>query len=41
MKVQGDVRVERLIQTWKKKAEKWEDKVKKNKEVLKQYEGES
>ena len=47
-KVQGAVGVESYIQRYKKEAEEWEDKVKKNEEVVKklekkreQYEGES
>ena len=47
-KVQGDVVAESGIQRYKKEAEEWEDKVKKNEEVVKklekkreQYEGES
>ena len=46
-KVRGYVRVEGDIQLWKKKAEEWEDEVKKNEEVVmklekkrEQYEGE-
>ena len=47
-KVQGTVGAERNIQRLKKSVEEWEDKVKKNEEVVKklekkreQYEGES
>ena len=47
-KVLGDVGAESDIQHYKNKAEEWEDKVKKNEEVVKklekkreQYEGES
>ena len=47
-KVQGAVGAEDYIQVWKKLAEEWEDKVKKNEEIVKklekkreQYEGES
>ena len=47
-KVRGIVEVEGLIQQYKKEAEEWEDKVKKNEEVVnklekkrEQYEGES
>ena len=47
-KVQGDVGVEINIQRHKKSVEEWEDKVKKNEEVVEklekkreQYEGES
>ena len=37
-KVRGDVRAEGYIQHWKKTAERWEDKVKKNEEVIKKLE---
>ena len=47
-KVQGDAEAEGNIQHYKKKAEEWEDKVKKNQEAItniqkkrEQYEGES
>ena len=46
-KVSGAVTVEGDIQQWKKRAEEWEDEVKKNEEVVRklekkreQYEGE-
>ena len=46
-KVRGDVGAEYDIQHWKKRAEEWENEVKKNEEVVKklekkreQYEGE-
>ena len=47
-KVQGNAGAEGNIQEWKKEAEEWEDKVKKNQEAVsnivkkrEQYEGES
>ena len=48
LKVLGNVGAEDDIQRWKKEAEEWEDKVKKNQEAItiivkrrEQYEGES
>ena len=37
-KVRGEVGAEVGIQYWKKDAEKWEDEVKKNEEVVKELE---
>ena len=37
-KVKGDVRAESEIRHYKKLAEEWEDKVKKNEEVIKKLE---
>lgn len=37
-KVQGNVSVEDRIQRWKKKADEWENEVKKNEEVIKKLE---